>query len=165
MTDVSCSALELHFSDNNLSYVEKYLLGSCNEDPTRYHRIIADIIINELNADLLLSQCEKKIKMYKDISMLNRGLLIEAKDNKDSHSGPLPSIGLQPTQWVTQPVVGRRGNIIGEQQVREEPTMGTLGDLDGLADLRSQLEGHDDIGAELDDEIPRPGDFYWVTEG
>jgi len=154
MTDVSCSALELHFSNNNLSYVEKYLLSSCNEDPTRYHRIIADIIINELNADLLLSQYENKIKMYKDISTLNRGLLIEAKDNKDSHSGP-PIIGLQPGQWVTQPVVGRRGNIIGEQQVREDTTIGTLGDLDALAELRSQLEGQDDIGAEIDDEISR----------
>tara|TARA_R110000751_G_scaffold77362_3_gene156042 strand:+ start:1213 stop:3162 length:1950 start_codon:yes stop_codon:yes gene_type:complete len=111
-TDFSCSALELHFSDNNLSYVEKYLLSSCNENPTRYHRIIADIIINEVNADLLLSQYENKIKMYKDISMLNRGLLVDAKDSNKKF------------------------------QVKTGDTpRTTLGDLDGLTELRTQLEG------------------------
>jgi len=140
-TDASCSALELHFSDNNLSYVEKYLLGSCNQDPTRYHRIIADIIINEVNADLLLSQYENKIKMYKDISMLNRGLLIEAKDsNKD----------FKDEKINPHPIIGRIGGVIGEQRVREDTNRTTLGDLAALTELRIQLEDPGDNWEEYD---------------
>ena len=63
-------------------YVEKQLLSTCNTNPSSYHRILADIIKAELNGDLLKSQYEKRLNLYKDVSLLNRGMLISTEDKK-----------------------------------------------------------------------------------
>jgi len=78
----STSALELHTKSEEIMYVEKQLLSTCNTTSSSYHRILADIIKAELNSDLLKSQYEKRLNLYKDVSLLNRGMLISTEDKK-----------------------------------------------------------------------------------
>ena len=78
----STSALELHTKPEEIMYVEKQLLSTCNTTSSSYHRILADIIKAELNSDLLKSQYEKRLNLYKDVSLLNRGMLISTEDKK-----------------------------------------------------------------------------------
>jgi hypothetical protein len=86
----SISALELHLKTEEIMYVEKQLLSTCNTNPSSYHRILADIIKAELNGDLLKSQYEKRLNLYKDVSLLNRGMLISTEDKKsDSNDSPI----------------------------------------------------------------------------
>lgn len=82
-TKNSISALEIYLQNTeDLYYKEKQLLSSCNKTPSRYHRIIADILINELNGNLLKSNYEKRLKLYSDIILLNKGLLANTEDEK-----------------------------------------------------------------------------------
>jgi hypothetical protein len=62
--------------------VEKQLLSICNKQSSHYHRIIADIVKAELNSNLLKTQYNKRLDLYKDVSLLNRGLLVSAEDKK-----------------------------------------------------------------------------------
>ena len=82
----SISALELHIKPEDLMYVEKQLLSTCNKKPSSYHRIIADIIKSELNSELLKSQYEKRLNLYKDVSLLNRGMLVSVEDKKTDNN-------------------------------------------------------------------------------
>ena len=82
-TKNSISALEIYLQNTeDLYYKEKQLLSYCNKTPSRYHRIIADILINELNSDLLKNNYQKMLGIYKDIITLNRGLLVSTEDEK-----------------------------------------------------------------------------------
>jgi len=78
----STSALELRLEDENIVYEERQLLSYCNKKASSYHRIIADIIKSELNSNLLKSQYEKRLRLYGDVSLLNRGILISTEDKK-----------------------------------------------------------------------------------
>ena len=82
----STSALELHIKPEDIMYVEKQLLSTCNKKPSSYHRIIADIIKSELNSELLKSQYEKRLNLYKDVSLLNRGMLVSVEDKKTDNN-------------------------------------------------------------------------------
>ena len=82
----SISALELHIKPEDLMYVEKQLLSTCNKKPSSYHRIIADIIKSELNSELLKSQYNKRLNLYKDVSLLNRGMLVSVEDKKTDNN-------------------------------------------------------------------------------
>jgi len=82
----SISALELHIKPEDIMYVEKQLLSTCNKKPSSYHRIIADIIKTELNSELLKSQYEKRLNLYKDVSLLNRGMLVSVEDKKTDNN-------------------------------------------------------------------------------
>ena len=54
---------------------------------------MADIIKSELNGDLLKSQYEKRLKLYKDVSLLNRGMLVTVEDKKtDKNEEGLPNL-------------------------------------------------------------------------
>jgi hypothetical protein len=81
-TPNSISALELHVKTDDIKYVEKQLLSICNKQSSQYHRIIADIVKAELNSNLLKTQYNKRLDLYKDVSLLNRGLLVSAEDKK-----------------------------------------------------------------------------------
>lgn len=85
-TPHSTSALELHIKPEDIMYVEKQLLSTCNKKPSSYHRILADIIKAELNSDLLKSQYEIRLKLYKDVSLLNRGMLVSVEDKKTDNN-------------------------------------------------------------------------------
>jgi hypothetical protein len=93
-TKNSVSALELsHGWESDLYVTEKQLLSYCNKTPSRYHRIIADILINELNSSLLKNNYQKRLGTYKDIITLNRGLLMNTEDEKtDKNKEELPNI-------------------------------------------------------------------------
>ena len=82
----SISALELHIKPEDIMYVEKQLLSTCNKKPSSYHRIIADIIKSELNSELLKSQYNKRLNLYKDVSLLNRGMLVSVEDKKTDNN-------------------------------------------------------------------------------
>jgi hypothetical protein len=81
-TPNSISALELHVKTDDIKYVEKQLLSICNKQSSHYHRIIADIVKAELNSNLLKTQYNKRLDLYRDVSLLNRGLLVSAEDKK-----------------------------------------------------------------------------------
>jgi len=93
-TKNSLSALELYLRDSeDLYYTERQLLSSCNKTASRYHRIIADILTNELNGDLLKNKYQKRLKLYQDIITLNRGLLVTTEDEKtDKNKEGLPDL-------------------------------------------------------------------------
>lgn len=81
-TPNSISALELHVKTEDIKYEEKQLLSICNKQSSHYHRIIADIVKAELNSNLLKTQYNKRLDLYRDVSLLNRGLLVSAEDKK-----------------------------------------------------------------------------------
>jgi len=81
-TPNSISALELHVKTDDIKYMEKQLLSICNKQSSHYHRIIADIVKAELNSNLLKTQYNKRLDLYRDVSLLNRGLLVSAEDKK-----------------------------------------------------------------------------------
>tara|TARA_Y100000389_G_scaffold28157_3_gene24125 strand:+ start:3443 stop:5332 length:1890 start_codon:yes stop_codon:yes gene_type:complete len=81
-TPNSISALELHVKTDDIKYEEKQLLSICNKQSSHYHRIIADIVKAELNSNLLKTQYNKRLDLYRDVSLLNRGLLVSAEDKK-----------------------------------------------------------------------------------
>jgi hypothetical protein len=93
-TKNSLSALELYLRDaEDLYYTERQLLSSCNKTASRYHRIIADILTNELNGDLLKNKYQKRLRLYQDIITLNRGLLVSTEDEKtDKNQDGLPNL-------------------------------------------------------------------------
>ena len=63
MTKGSTSALELHLdSKDSIEIKEKQLLSSCNRKPSRFHRIIADMLIGYINLELLESRYESRKK-------------------------------------------------------------------------------------------------------
>jgi len=75
-------------------YVEKQLLSTCNKKPSSYHRIIADIIKSELNSELLKSQYNKRLNLYKDVSLLNRGMLVSVEDKKTDNNDEAPALDM-----------------------------------------------------------------------
>ena len=91
------------------------MLSTCNKKPSSYHRILADIIKSELNGDLLKSQYEKRLRLYKDVSLLNRGMLISSEDKKtDSDSEILlREIVFDDPEVVIE--ITNRDNLLGDQ--------------------------------------------------
>ena len=81
MTDKSYSAIEFYPLED-LLYKEKQLLSSCNKKPSLYHRVIGDILKNELNIQILKEGYEKRLQYYNDIILLNNGLLQTVSDEK-----------------------------------------------------------------------------------
>ena len=63
--------------EEGLVFKEQQLLSSCNKKPSLHHRIVADILKNELNIHLLKNNYEDRIKRYQDIIFLNKGLLAD----------------------------------------------------------------------------------------
>jgi len=154
ITNKSYSAIEFYPQDH-LIYKENQLLSSCNKKPSLYHRIIGDILINELNMQILKDGYENKIKFYNDIILLNKGLLQTVSDEKTdknpmSHMIPrahndiifgIPEEeGQDPLIWVgpTQIEIDEEELPIEIDEVEDEGRI-TLGDIDALRELREQI--------------------------
>jgi hypothetical protein len=149
ITPNSTSAIELHRMEEGLVFKEQQLLSSCNKKPSLHHRIVADILKNELNIHLLKNNYEDRIKRYQDIIFLNKGLLANAPDKStnlnqvmynigdDNNMGIIFDMDIEDEGINLQPIRGRRGRIIGEELRPPDPE--TLGDLDALRELREQL--------------------------
>ena len=155
MTNKSYSAIEFYPLEG-LIYKERQLLSSCNKKPSLYHRIIGDILINELNMQILKDGYEKKIKYYNDIILLNNGLLQTVPDEKTDKNEVSYNIGRQnddiifgmpedveedePLIYADVPAIEieeEEENI--EIDEIEEPSPTTLGDLGALQELRDQI--------------------------
>jgi len=160
MTDKSYSAIEF-YSVEDLIYKERQLLSSCNKKPSLYHRVVGDILKNELNVQILQNEYDNRIRRYKDIIMLNNGLLSTIKDESTDKNevgyniggaGPDIIFGVpedveedEPLIWADVPAIEideEEDDIIIDEV--EEDNRTTLGDLDALRALRDQLsnEGH-----------------------
>jgi len=166
MSTHSTSALELHKTEEGLVFKEKQLLSSCNKKPSLHHRIVADILKNELNIDILKNSYEERIKRYQDIIFLNKGLLATTPDKSTKLNEVMYNFGEErdPEEVIfdvdfeeegigLRPIRGRRGRIIGEELRAPEPQ--TLGDLDALRELREQLDerrGNVGIGNTLSED-------------
>lgn len=87
MTQQSTSALELHLNSvDSLEVKEHQLLSTCNRKPSRLHRIIADILINNINIHILESNYENKIKLYRSLLELHTGLLVTTSDDNTDNN-------------------------------------------------------------------------------
>ena len=147
-TPKSYSAIELSPLED-LIYKENQLLSSCNKKPSLYHRIIADILKNELNIQILQNEYDGRIKRYKDIIMLNQGLLNTISDEStdknqiDYNIGGNIVIG-QPDEAIDEWIDEDFAIEIDEEEIDIEvdeviPRINTLGDLDSLRELRDQI--------------------------
>jgi hypothetical protein len=82
MSQGSTSALELHLDSIDAAEVrEKQLLSSCNRKPSRFHRVIADMLITHINILRLEENYKNKRKLYNDILNLQNGLLVTTSDD------------------------------------------------------------------------------------
>ena len=82
MTKGSTSALELHLDNkDSIEIKERQLLSSCNRKPSRFHRIISDMLINYINIELLESKYSNRKKLYNDLLTLHTGLLATTSDD------------------------------------------------------------------------------------
>ena len=82
MTKGSTSALELHLDNkDSIEIKERQLLSSCNRKPSRFHRIIADMLISYINIELLESKYNNRKKLYNDLLTLHTGLLATTSDD------------------------------------------------------------------------------------
>ena len=162
ITPNSTSAIELHRMEEGLVFKEQQLLSSCNKKPSLHHRIVADILKNELNIHLLKNNYEDRIKRYQDIIFLNKGLLANAPDKATNLNQVMYNIGDDNNMEIIfgaeiedeginlQPIRGRRGRVIGEQmRAPGDPT--TLGELDALRELRETIENQLRINPEAEE--------------
>jgi hypothetical protein len=160
MTNKSCSAIEFYPQDH-LIYKENQLLSSCNKKPSLYHRIIGDILKNELNLQILKEGYENKIKYYNDIILLNNGLLQTVGDEKTDKNeigfnmgGDNDIIFGVPEDdeliWDNAETEIDEEELPIEVDEIEETPRTTLGDLDALRELRDQINQQRAI--EIDEE-------------
>ena len=88
ITPNNMSALEIHLSENEMTYKMVQILSYCNKETSEYHKSIGNILVNRLNHLLFTQNYEKKLRSFSDIELLNRGFLIGLKDEdtKDNSS-------------------------------------------------------------------------------
>jgi hypothetical protein len=77
------SGLELRLVEDSV-YKEVQLLSYCNRVSSEYHRIISTIFTNYVNMIHLRKTYESKINNFITIDMLNRGILVNVKDEDTS---------------------------------------------------------------------------------
>ena len=156
MTPNSTSALELHSNEDNLMYKESQLLSTCNKKSSLYHRIISDIIINELNYHLLNSQYNERLILCKDIVKLNKGLLVNTDDKKTDDNETVFEVDFVNFDGAVEvdmdlddanevdmgldiPIEVEPEDIEVDEIEEAGEINQTLGDLDALRELREQL--------------------------
>jgi hypothetical protein len=83
ITPNNMSGLELRLVEDSV-YKEVQLLSYCNRVSSEYHRIISTIFTNYVNMIHLRKTYESKINNFITIDMLNRGILVNVKDEDTS---------------------------------------------------------------------------------
>jgi hypothetical protein len=81
MTENNMSGLELRLVEGTV-YVITQLLSYCNKVTSEYHKVIGNIFLNYINMIHLKDIYVSKMKSYQSIDMLNRGLMVNLKDEK-----------------------------------------------------------------------------------
>ena len=177
MTNKSYSAIEFYPLEE-LIYKEKQLLSSCNKKPSLYHRVVGDILKNELNIQILKEGYEKRIKYYNDIILLNNGLLQTVSDEKTDKNEVGYNIGRHndeiifgipedgedqdPLIWVDPPQVddflymeGEEGEegIIEIDEEEENIIIDELTTTNTLGDLFALRDLRDEINQQQATEI------------
>jgi hypothetical protein len=82
-TPNNMSGLELRLVEDSV-YKEIQLLSYCNRESSEYHRIISTIFTNYVNMIHLRKTYESKINNFVTIDMMNRGILVNVKDEDTS---------------------------------------------------------------------------------
>ena len=77
------SGLELRLVEDSV-FKETQLLSYCNRVSSEYHKIISTIFTNYLNMLHLKKTYESKINNFMTIDMMNRGILVNVKDEDTS---------------------------------------------------------------------------------
>lgn len=85
------SGLELRLVEGTV-YVITQLLSYCNKVTSEYHKVIGNIFLNYINMIHLKDIYVSKMKSYQSIDMLNRGLMVNLKDEKTDQNptGEIP---------------------------------------------------------------------------
>lgn len=81
ITEKNMSGLELHLIEGTVYKVHQFL-SYCNKITSEYHNILCNIFVNYLNMSHLKEIYDTKMNSYISIDLLNRGLLINVKDEK-----------------------------------------------------------------------------------
>ena len=87
------SGLELRLVEDSV-FKEIQLLSYCNRVSSEYHKIISTIFTNYLNMLHLKKTYESKINNFMTIDMMNRGILVNVKDEDTSKNSKLFGLGL-----------------------------------------------------------------------
>jgi hypothetical protein len=83
ITPNNMSGLELRLVEDSV-FKETQLLSYCNRVSSEYHKIISTIFTNYLNMLHLKKTYESKINNFMTIDMMNRGILVNVKDEDTS---------------------------------------------------------------------------------
>lgn len=83
ITPNNMSGLELRLVEDSV-FKEMQLLSYCNRVSSEYHKIISTIFTNYLNMLHLKKTYESKINNFMTIDMMNRGILVNVKDEDTS---------------------------------------------------------------------------------
>jgi len=83
ITPNNMSGLELRLIEDSV-FKEIQLLSYCNRVSSEYHKIISTIFTNYLNMLHLKKTYESKINNFMTIDMMNRGILVNVKDEDTS---------------------------------------------------------------------------------
>lgn len=96
MTPNSTSAVEYHLDKlNSLEVNEFQLLSTCNRKPSQYHRLIADMLTNNINEHMLKSGYEQRIKTHQSLNQLYSGLFGTISDEStDQNPTVFPDMGM-----------------------------------------------------------------------
>ena len=93
ITPNNMSGLELRLVEDSV-FKEIQLLSYCNRVSSEYHKIISTIFTNYLNMLHLKKTYESKINNFMTIDMMNRGILVNVKDEDTSKNSKLFGLGL-----------------------------------------------------------------------
>jgi hypothetical protein len=90
VSDNNMTAMELKLIEGTTYKVEQ-LLSYCNKVTSEFHSTVSNIFLNYLNMVHLKEIYDSKMKSYGSIDILNRGLLINLKDEKTdgNPTGPI----------------------------------------------------------------------------
>jgi hypothetical protein len=81
MTENNMSGLELRLIEDTVYQIVQ-ILSYCNRQTSEYHKTIGNLLINYLNMKHLKEIYESKMSSYVSIDLLNRGFLVNLKDEK-----------------------------------------------------------------------------------
>lgn len=85
ITPNNMSGLELRLIEDSI-FKQVQLLSYCNKETSEYHRIISSIFVNYINMLHLKKTYESKINNFITIDMLNRGMLVNVRDEDTTNN-------------------------------------------------------------------------------
>jgi hypothetical protein len=113
------SGLELRLIEDSV-FKEIQLLSYCNRVSSEYHKIISTIFTNYLNMLHLKKTYESKINNFMTIDMMNRGILVNVKDEDTSKNSKSFGLVDEFNGFGDEPEVPMDEPVMEQEPVRME---------------------------------------------